>query len=117
MTPTDKRLYPRIDALNLISYDCMDESGQVVMHGIGRTLNVSEGGILLETHVQIESPCDVLLTIGLEEDLIEIKGKVITSKPGREDKFESGIQLLDVGATELTILNYYIKVFEGLESE
>jgi hypothetical protein len=114
MTQEDKRLHPRIHALNLISYDCLDKNGQVVMQGMGRTLNVSEGGILLETHVQIEPQSDVLLSIGLEDDLIEIKGKVITSKPGKEDKFESGIQLHEVGKADLVVLKLYIKAFKEL---
>ncbi|MBL7179392.1 MAG: PilZ domain-containing protein [Pseudomonadota bacterium] len=114
MTQEDKRLHPRIQALNLISYDCLDEAGQVIMQGMGRTLNISEGGILLETHVQIEPQSDVLLSIGLEDDLIEIKGKVVTSKPGKEDKFESGIQLLEVGEADLVVLKLYIKAFKGL---
>ena len=114
MTKEEKRLHPRIDALNLIAYECMDESGQVVMHGMGRTLNVSEGGILLETHVQIEQQYDALLSIGLENDLIDIKGKFISSKPGKVDMFESGIKFLEIGETELAILKLYIKAFKEL---
>ena len=114
MTQEDKRLHSRIDALNLIAYDCMDEDGQVVMHGMGRTLNVSEGGILIETHVQIEQQYDALLSIGLENDLIDIKGKVVSSKPGKADKFESGIKFLEIGETELAILKLYIKAFKEL---
>ena len=112
MTKEDKRNHPRFDALNLIAYTCSDETGQIIIQGMGRTLNISEGGMLLETHVQIDSQCDILLTIGLEDDLIEIKGKVVTSKPGKEDKFESGIQFLKFGKTELTILKLYIKAFK-----
>ena len=114
MTQDDKRLYTRIGALNLIAYDCMDEDGQVVMHGMGRTLNVSEGGILLETHVQIEQQYDASLSIGLEDDLIDIKGKVVSSKPGEVDKFESGIKFLEIGEKELAILKLYIKAFKKL---
>jgi len=92
----------------------MDESGQVILQGMGRTLNVSEGGILLETHVQIEPKHAVSLTIGLEDDLIDIKGTVVSSKPGEDDKFESGIQFSDIGETELIILKLYIKAFQEL---
>jgi len=92
----------------------MDETGQVVLQGMGRTLNVSEGGILLETHVQIEPQCTVSLTIGLEDDLIEISGTAVTSKPGEEDKFESGIQFADIGETDLKVLKLYIQAFKEL---
>ena len=112
MTQEDKRLHARINALNLISYECMDKTGQVVLQGMGRTLNVSEGGILLETHVQIEPHCTVSLTIGLEDDLVEISGTAVTSKPGEDDKFESGIRFADIGETELTVLILYIQAFK-----
>ncbi len=114
MTQDDKRLHSRIDALNLIAYECMDESGQVVMHGMGRTLNISEGGILLKTHVQIEQQYDASLSIGLENDLIDIKGKVVASKPGKVDNFESGIKFLEISEKELSILKLYIKAFKEL---
>lgn len=114
MTQEDKRLHSRIKALNLIAYECMDEDGQEVMHGMGRTLNISEGGILLETHVQIEPQYDASLSIGLEDDLIDIKGKVVSCKPGKVDKFESGIKFLEIGQTELVVLKLYIKAFKEL---
>ncbi len=112
MTENDRRLYPRIDALNLIAYDFMDEDGQVVMRGMGKTLNISEGGILLETHIQIEQQYDASLSIGLENDLIDIKGKFVASKPGKADKFESGIKFLEIDETALAILKLYIKAFK-----
>ena len=113
MMQEERRLHPRVDALNLIAYDFMDEVGQVVMRGMGKTLNISEGGILLETHIQIEQQYNVLLSIGLENDLIDIKGKVVASRPGKVDKFESGIKFLEIGETELAILKLYIKEFKN----
>ncbi len=114
MTQENRRLHPRIEALNLIAYDCMDEDGLVVIRGMGRTLNISEGGILLETHIQIEQQYDALLSISLENDLIDIKGKIVYSKPGKADKFESGIEFLEIGETELAALKLYIKAFKKL---
>ena len=75
-------------------------------------MNVSEGGILLETHVQIEQQYDASLLIGLEDDLINIKGKIVASKPGKADKFESGVKFLQISETELAILKLYIKAFK-----
>ncbi|MFC1825922.1 PilZ domain-containing protein [Thermodesulfobacteriota bacterium] len=114
MANDEKRIHARINALNLISYECMDETGQMILQGMGRTLNISEGGMLLETHVQIELPCTVSLAIGLEDDLINIKGTVVVSKPGEADKFESGIKFAEIGETELTVLKLFIQVFNEL---
>ncbi len=113
MTVPDKRHHPRIDSLNLIAYSCMDETDQVIAQGMGRTLNVSEGGILLETHIQFQKTHTVSLAIGLQDELIDILGKVVTSMPGKDDNFESGIKFLEIDDATLVILKKYIKAFKG----
>ena len=112
MEKEEKRHYKRIDSLNLIAYVCIDGKNKVVSQGMGRTLNVSKGGILLETHVRIDSSNSVLLTIGLEEDLVNIKGKIVTPSKGKEEKFESGIQFMETDETSKETLNRYITAFK-----
>ncbi len=112
MTAIDKRQHPRIDSLNLISYVCIDETDTGVVQGMGRTLNVSEGGILLETHIQMDSKHTLSLTIGLEEDLVDIKGEVVHSKPGKDDNFETGIHFFEIDEEALRVLKKYIKAFK-----
>jgi len=112
LTTKDKRIHPRTYSLNLISYVCIDENNNEVTQGMGRTLNVSEGGILLETHVAIDQQYTVALVIGLENDLINIKGKVVIPKPGKEGKFETGIQFLDMDKATRRTLKKYIKAFK-----
>ena len=111
MTTKDRRNHSRINALNLISYNCIDETGQTVAQGMGRTLNVSEDGILLETHVLIDPKHTVVLAIGLEDDLLNIKGKVVFSMAGGENRFEAGIEFIDTYAAELEVFKKYIKAF------
>ncbi len=78
---------------------------------MGRTLNISEGGILLETHIPIDSQNAVALAIGLEDELINIKGTVIFSTPGKDEKFEAGIEFLEMPDSTLDILKKFIKAF------
>jgi c-di-GMP-binding flagellar brake protein YcgR len=111
MVITERRHYPRINALNLISYSCLDETEKIVAQGMGRTLNVSEYGILLETYVSIDPKYSIALSIGLENELINIEGQIIFSKPGKEDKFEAGIEFLETDESTIEILRKYIKAF------
>ena len=60
---SEKRKHMRINALNL-SHVAVDDREDAVKQAIGRTLNVSETGILLETHFPIESDQNVELTLG-----------------------------------------------------
>jgi len=107
----EKRHQTRIDALNLISYSCFDATESVVAQGMGRTLNVSEDGILLETHASIDPKYTMELAIGLEDELINIKGSIIFSTPGKDEKFEAGIEFVETDDATIEILKKYIKVF------
>ncbi len=108
----EKRKHTRISSLNL-SYICLDENKKIVKQGMGRTLNVSESGILLETHFPVDLNHVVLLTIGLEEDIIEIKGKPVHSKKTNQGQYEVGIQFHQSDETVKKTLKKYIKAFES----
>ena len=102
MTSENKRKHKRIESLNL-SYICLDEEENIVKQGMGRTLNISESGMLLETHFPIEPIHVVQLTISLEEDLLDLKGKPVHVRSSDEGKYEIGIKFieLDRGASDL----------------
>jgi c-di-GMP-binding flagellar brake protein YcgR len=118
VTTTNRRKHPRIKSLNLLSYVCVDENKDVVEQGMGRTLNVSEGGILLETHAPIDSQHTVSLTIALEDDLMtDINGRVVYSKAGKAGRFECGIEFEEGSEATLRILRKYIKAFEEQKNE
>jgi len=113
MTTKEKRRHYRVDSQNLLNYACYDENGHVVKQGMGRTLNVSETGILLETHIPIDSQYVVGLTIGFEENLINIKGKVVYTKAGKDGKFESGIQFMESDSDTNALLKKFITAFRA----
>ena len=105
------RKHDRINSLNLLNYTCIDENGKESIQGMGRTLNVSQGGIQLETHVPIQVTAKIALTIGIEEELIDITGSVVYCKPNDRNKYESGIDFYEINDTALRILNKYIVAF------
>ena len=112
MQMEENRKHKRIDSTNLLNYVCLDEEGNAVAQGMGRTLNVSASGILLETHVALDPQTLVSLTIGMEEEIINIKGIAIYSQKNDEGIYEIGIEFLEVQATELTVLHKFIQAFE-----
>ena len=107
MTSENQRKHERIDSLNL-SYLCLDEDNNIVKQGMGRTLNISESGILLETHFPIESKHSIRLSIGLEDDLLEIKGKAIHVRSLAGGKYKIGIEFVDLDPDAAAILKKFI---------
>jgi hypothetical protein len=113
---SEKRKHIRVNALNL-SHVAVDDREEAVKQAIGRTLNVSETGILLETHFPIESDQNVELTLGFEEDLVNLKGKVIHLLNGETGKFEMGIQFTDIDEEALLVIKEFINRFRELKKK
>ena len=107
MTSENKRKHERIQSLNL-SYICLDEDQNIIKQGMGRTLNISESGILLETHFPVEPNHVVQLTISLEEDLLDLKGKPVHVRSSDEGKYEIGIHFVELDQNASDLLKKFI---------
>jgi hypothetical protein len=107
MTNEEKRKHQRIDSLNL-SYICLDEDQHVVKQGMGRTLNLSESGILLETYFPIGAEHTVILSIGLEESLLDVKGRPVYTRPKEQGMYEVGIEFLDPDENILQTIRHFL---------
>ncbi|WP_054031431.1 PilZ domain-containing protein [Desulfatitalea tepidiphila] len=111
MTNEEKRKHSRIDSVNLLNYVYFDENEEEENQGMGRTLNVSESGILLETHSPMDARRTVSLTIGFKEDVVDIKGKVVYMRKMENNMFESGIEFFDIDQSANIVLKKYIEAF------
>jgi hypothetical protein len=106
-----QRKHERVNSLNLLSYFCMNDARETVAQGMGRTLNVSEGGILLETHVQIDVQYAICLSIGFLDEVTDVMGKMVYSKKGDNDRWQSGIEFVNPDANAQRIIKKYIEAF------
>ena len=108
----ENRRHTRIDSINL-TYFALNENDETIKQSIGRTLNVSKSGILLETHIPITEKQKVLLSIGLEDDLVDIKGSVVYAAACGDGKYKTGIEFYDVDETSFQILKLFIDYFNS----
>ena len=112
MTYSEQRKFNRADALNFLAYSCVNEkNGRNTQQGIGRTLNISEGGVLLETDTPLESAQTIFLTIALKEKVIDVKGKVLWCKERERGIFISGIEFFGLEQGDFPFLNRYLESF------
>ncbi len=83
---------------------------------MARTLNVSAGGVLIETHQSLPKGQQIMVTIGLDEDLVDVTGTVIYSRE-ESGRFHSGIKFFKVADKDQRILTKYIAMFDSLTEE
>ena len=114
MSFLEKRKYPRVDITNLISYRCMDGSGNLKQEGRGKSINISQGGILIETHDPFEWQDTLSLSIDIEDESVNIKGKVVYCNASNFGKYRTGIQFLETNKKIVSFVEGLLKTYSKL---
>ncbi len=108
----ERRQFDRPESLNLLDYIVVDDQGRQGEYSMGRTLNVSEGGILLETRSELPVGSQIMLTLGLNDTLIEVMGKIVRTSP-EENLYKTGIEFTNLSEGHREILQQYIVAFNA----
>ena len=92
----ERRQAERRYALNFLDYEILSAAGEVLGRGLARTLNVSETGLRLETGQFFDPGQRLRITLGLDNDLVQINGRVVNSQPENDDLCTSGVMFLEL---------------------
>ena len=107
----DRRKYPRVNTTNLISHVTIDETGRLIFQGMSRALDISRGGILLETAQPITPGCLSMMTVDMDNNLIEIKGELIYCSKSDIAMYHSGIKFIGTDEQVAKFVTQIIKVY------
>jgi len=108
----ERRLAERRYALNFLDYEVLADTGEILGRGLARTLNVSESGLRLETSQFFEPGQQLRITLGLDNDLVQINGRVIDSQPVDDELCTSGVMFLEFDESDRRT---YQKHFDALK--
>jgi predicted nucleic acid-binding Zn ribbon protein len=107
MTVTERRNHPRFKTNDPISYVCIDDNGNRIKEGKGKAINVSKGGILIETSESFKWQDILLLIIDIKNKSVSVKGRVVYCNTNDSGMFQTGIEFFETGevilAEEMTI--------------
>lgn len=112
----EKRKHPRVKTHNLISYICLDNDGRQIKKSMGTALDISQGGLLLETTQWIEPGDIILITADEQDQIIEINAKAAYCREIAGGKFYVGVKFQGAHAKNIQfvksmVLSYhYCKV-------
>jgi len=110
----ERRKHPRVEINNLIFYIYIDDSGNKTKEGRGKAINISRGGILIETNDSFEWQDILQLAIEIEDELVSIKGKVIYCNADDLGKFRTGIQFLETNEKILSFVINLLNIYSEL---
>jgi len=94
--PVDPRKYRRVKTQNLISYFSFDKAANLTSQGLGIAMDISKGGILLETPCPVKPGKLVLSATDRNNNLMELRGKMIHSTRSANGTYLCGIEFVGV---------------------
>jgi hypothetical protein len=101
-----KMIYPAI-------YTRFDSQGRPYDQKISQSMNVSQGGVRLQSSFLVGSGEVLDITMALEENLVTFQGEVIYVKPSEDESFELGISIKDMENQDKNTLTRFIENFRG----
>ena len=87
---TDKRKNPRINIQVLASLDCYDEDGELFDQKLGVILDVSLGGMLIETNDILKAYYVEIVFVNYKNKLMSIVGSIVHSRKSEDGKSKTG---------------------------
>ena len=86
----ERRQAKRKESINLIFY--MSLSPKNITEGMGKTLNLSKKGALIEIVNKIEPSTPIEMDIAIKEKIFHLKGKVVWMRQKSKDSYQVGIE-------------------------
>jgi len=107
----ERREYQRVKTQNLISYFSFDDTGKLISQGLAIAIDISIGGILLETTESIKSGLIALAATDREKNLFEVKGELAYSKRTSVGTYFSGIKFVSTNKHVTKFITKLIKEY------
>ena len=116
MKQPENRAFIRYDALYLLDYVVLDEDDKIGFYSMGRTIDVSIDGIKMETVYPLKANTHLSITIGLEDDLVDLEGKTTHAAPC-DGRFISGVTFLKISKDGRRVFAKNIEAFRKRKME
>ncbi len=112
----ERRQYSRPKVVQLLDFLVVDEDGVQGEYSMGRTLNISEGGILLESHMALPAGQKIMITLGVEDQLIDIMGRIVY-KTALDGRHQNGIAFFHISEEGRKLLQRYVNTLRLFEQQ
>ena len=98
----------RFESINLVSLSHKDTEGRTDMESVGRTLDLSKGGILLELPSALPSPNeDVEITLGIKNKIVRTRGRIVHQRQLDNGHFGLGISFIDLDDDDAEVISEF----------
>ncbi|MFA6011290.1 MAG: PilZ domain-containing protein [Desulfobacteraceae bacterium] len=109
----EHRRNPRIETSNLVDYTLFDSNGKALAKGKGRTINLSQNGILLKTPNPLKGVFVLLMAIDLSGNMVKVEGRLVYSTMDEvTGHYKSGIEFTGPKAKQVDAIVAFVKAYQ-----
>jgi c-di-GMP-binding flagellar brake protein YcgR len=109
---TEKRRHSRVNTSNMVEYALFNGQRKKIDQGIGRTLNLSQSGALLETERPLEGSYILLMTLDLEGKKVQVKGRVANTRQSEKPGYYlTGVEFIGSKDEQINAIVAFVKAY------
>jgi|AntRauTorckE6833_2_1112554.scaffolds.fasta_scaffold01959_3 c-di-GMP-binding flagellar brake protein YcgR len=107
----ERRRHQRFETHNLVYY-VVKSDGSELSQDMGRTLDASERGLLIETRIPLVEGLQLKMDIALADTIINLSGEVVHTHATESDMYLSGVEFSPLDEKKRAGLAEYLRQFD-----
>jgi hypothetical protein len=107
----ERRRHQRYETLNLVYYVVRDD-GSELSQDMGRTLDASERGALIETRIPLVEGLHLKMDIALGDMILNLSGEVVHTHSTDAGMHVSGVEFDPLDEKTRTLLKEFLRHFD-----
>ncbi len=100
----ERRKTPRVPTEHLVSYKVVDERGETDEMGMARTLDLSEGGLVLEMAHPLGEGVQLEIKMVSADQILEARARVVYSKLVASGSWRVGVAFTEITERDLATI-------------
>lgn len=105
----EKRRFPRLDSVNLVSYTQLDKDNNPVDMGMCKSLDLSLGGVTIRVHRSFDVNSCLEMVMALGDKLIRSSGRVVHVRRVGKDLYDVGVCFTQVEEGDRAVIENFFR--------
>ena len=113
----ERRQHPRIEAIELVSFENYETNQTELMQGMGKTLDISMGGMCLVSRHALPLGSTLKLTLAIDDFLFEAEGRIMSLTLTDDLNVKIHIEFDELAGKDKDALESFLSNLENSEEE
>ena len=105
----ERRIHPRLETIDLVSYENYETTKTELMQGMGKTLDLSVGGMCFLSTYALPLGSQIKVSIAIGDEVFESEGKIVSLNLTNDLQVKIHVQFTDVSETNKQLVEKYIE--------